>query len=48
MSTEVERETIDSSIDQQNLALVKYQNFLPSEVQGEIWSNKFLKTKILE
>lgn len=42
MSTEVESGTVDSSIEQKNLALEKYRKFLPSEVQREIWSNQFL------
>ena len=42
MSTEVESGTVDSSIEQKNLALEKYRKFLPSEVQREIWYNQFL------
>lgn len=42
MSSEVESGTIDPTLEQENLSLEKYRKFLPSEVQREIWSNKFL------
>ena len=42
MSAEVERESIETTVEQENLALKVYRNFLPSKIKKDIWSSKFL------
>ena len=42
MSAEVERESTGSKVEQENLALKEYRNFLPSKIKKDIWSSKFL------
>jgi urea transport system ATP-binding protein len=42
MSAEVERESIETTVEQENLALKEYRNFLPSKIKKDIWSSKFL------
>jgi len=42
MSAEVERESIEATVEQENLALKEYRNFLPSKIKKDIWSSKFL------
>ena len=42
MSAEFERESTESTVKQENLALKEYRNFLPSKIKKDIWSSKFL------
>jgi urea transport system ATP-binding protein len=42
MSAEVERESTETKVEQENLALKEYRNFLPSKIKKDIWSSKFL------
>jgi urea transport system ATP-binding protein len=42
MSAEVERESIETTVEQENVALKEYRNFLPSKIKKDIWSSKFL------
>ena len=42
MSAEFERESTESTVKQENLALKEYRNFLPSKINKDIWSSKFL------
>ena len=42
MSAEVERESTETTVEQENLALKEYHNFLPSKIKKDIWSSKFL------
>ena len=42
MSAEVERVSTESTVEQENLALKEYRNFLPSKIKKDIWSSKFL------
>ncbi|MBT3667998.1 MAG: urea ABC transporter ATP-binding protein UrtD [Opitutae bacterium] len=42
MISEIESGTDDCLVNKENLALEKYQDFLPSKIKREIWSSKFL------
>ena len=42
MSAEAERVSTESTVEQENLALKEYRNFLPSKIKKDIWSSKFL------
>ena len=42
MSAEVERESTETTVEEENLALKEYRNFLPSKIKKDIWSSKFL------
>jgi urea transport system ATP-binding protein len=42
MSAEVERESTETKVEQENSALKEYRNFLPSKIKKDIWSSKFL------
>ena len=42
MSVEVERESTEATVEEENLALKEYRNFLPSKIKKDIWSSKFL------
>ena len=42
MSAEFERESTESTVKKENLALKEYRNFLPSKIKKDIWSSKFL------
>ncbi len=42
MNAEVDKETVNSMVEQDNLALHKYRDFLPSKIKHEIWSSRFL------
>ena len=42
MSAEVESGSTHSTVEEENLALKEYRNFLPSKIKKDIWSSKFL------
>ena len=42
MSAKVERVSTESTVEQENLALKEYRNFLHSKIKKDIWSSKFL------
>ncbi|MDG0964680.1 MAG: urea ABC transporter ATP-binding protein UrtD [Opitutales bacterium] len=42
MSAEVESGSSNSMVEQENMALKEYRNFLPSKIKKDIWSSKYL------